>query len=75
MGRSAREAGRVSGATQLIYVCYVLFAVGVVAYVLSLFNIGSGAGETYSDVGNGVWLLTIILLLLRQAHRRPPGSG
>lgn len=59
----------------MIYLCYVLFAVGWVAYVFALFNINTNDGETYSDIGNAVWLLTIVLLLLRQAHRRPPVQG
>ncbi len=52
----------------MIYVCYVLFALGVVSYILAAFNIGADAGETYSDVANGIMLITTVLLLFRAAR-------
>ncbi len=52
----------------VIYVCYVLFALGVLSYTLAAFNIGASAGETYSDVANGLMLITAVLLLFRAAN-------
>jgi hypothetical protein len=52
----------------MIYVCYVLFALGMVSYVIAIFNIGSDRGETFSDVANGLMLLTTVLLLFRAAR-------
>ncbi len=52
----------------MIYVCYVLFVLGVVSYILAAFNIGASAGETYSDVANGLMLITAVLLLFRAAR-------
>ncbi len=52
----------------MIYVCYVLFALGIVSYILAAFNIGASAGETYSDVANGLMLITAVLLLFRAAR-------
>ena len=49
----------------MIYVCYVLFALGLIFYVLAAFNVG--AGETYSDIANGLMLITAVLLLFRAA--------
>ena len=50
----------------MIYVCYVLFALGLISYALAAFNMG--AGETYSDIANGFMLITAVLLLFRAAH-------
>ena len=52
----------------MIYVCYILFGIGVILYILATFNIGKSAGETYSDIANGVMLVTIALLLFRAAR-------
>lgn len=49
----------------------LLFALGLTAYVMALASIGTAAGETYSDVGNGLLLVTVVLLLLR---RKPHGA-
>ena len=50
----------------MIYVCYVLFALGLISYALAAFNMG--AGETYSDIANGLMLITAVLLLFRAAR-------
>jgi len=51
---------------EMIYVCYVLFALGLISYVLAALNVGEG--ETYSDVANGLMLITAVLLLFRAAR-------
>ena len=53
----------------MIYVCYVLFGLGLVVYIFVLFNMYSGTGETLSDIGNAVMLVTAVLLLFRSAGR------
>ncbi len=53
----------------MLYFCYVLLAIGLICYVIALLNIGGFAGELYSDIGNAVWLLAVILLLVRLSHR------
>jgi len=53
----------------MIYVCYVLFALGLILYTLAAFNTGSDTGETLSDVANGVMLITTVILLLRAELR------
>jgi hypothetical protein len=53
----------------MIYVCYVLFALGLIFYTLAAFNTGSDTGETLSDVANGVMLITTVILLLRAELR------
>ena len=52
----------------MIYLCYALFALGLVGYGVALFNIGSDTGETASDIGNAAMLLTAVLLLFRAAR-------
>jgi hypothetical protein len=52
----------------MIYTCYVLFALAIVSYVLALLNMHGSAGETYSDIGNGLMLITAVLLLFRAAR-------
>lgn len=52
----------------MIIVCYVLFALGMIAYTLAAFNTGSSDGETYSDIANGLMLITAVLLLFRAAN-------
>jgi hypothetical protein len=52
----------------MIYFCYVLFALGLIAYGVALFNIGNNTGETASDIGNAALLLTAVLLLFRAAR-------
>lgn len=44
----------------------VLFALGLLAYIAALASIGTVRGETYSDVGNGLLLVSAVLLLLRR---------
>ena len=52
----------------MIYVCYVLFALGLVFYAISAFNMQSAMGETYSDIANAIMLITAVLLLFRAAR-------
>lgn len=52
----------------MIYVCYVLFGLGFIFCVAAAFNMNSGSGETLSDVGNALMLLTAVLLLFRAAR-------
>jgi hypothetical protein len=52
----------------MIYLCYALFALGLVAYGVAIFNIGNNTGETASDIGNAAMLLTAVLLLFRAAR-------
>ncbi len=55
--------------------CYVLFALGLACYVTAaLFFVGSSTGETLSDIGNALLLITIAILLLRISHRRDQGA-
>jgi hypothetical protein len=44
----------------------VLFALGLIGYIAALTSIGTARGETYSDVGNGLLLVSVVLLLLRR---------
>jgi hypothetical protein len=44
----------------------VLFALGLLGYIAALTSIGTARGETYSDVGNGLLLVSVVLLLLRR---------
>jgi hypothetical protein len=53
----------------MIHVCYILFAMGMVSYVIAVFHIGADAGETYSDIANALMLVTAVLLLFRMARR------
>ena len=62
----------------MIYLCYVLFAIGVLFYVAALFFIGDPTGETLSDVANALLLMTAVLLLLRlsaKGSREPASHG
>ena len=54
----------------MLRLCYVLFVLGVACYVAALFFIGSDTGETFSDIGNGLLLVTIVILLLRMSGSR-----
>ena len=58
----------------MIYLCYVLFGLGVVMYGFALANMNASAGETYSDVGNAIMLLTAVLLLFRAARWGRPAD-
>ncbi|KPK83252.1 MAG: hypothetical protein AMS25_00530 [Gemmatimonas sp. SM23_52] len=49
----------------MIYFCYFLFLVGLGFYVVALFHIGSGTGQTLFYVGTGTLLIDTVLLLLR----------
>ena len=53
----------------MIYLCYVLLVIGVVAYGSALFYMDHALGETFSDVGNAAMLLATVLLLLRLSHK------
>jgi len=52
----------------VIFLCYALFGLGLVAYGVALFNIGIDTGETASDIGNAAMLITAVLLLFRAAR-------
>lgn len=52
----------------MIFLCYTLFAIGMVAYIIAAFNTGSSDGETFSDIANGLMLVTAVLLLFRAAN-------
>jgi hypothetical protein len=54
----------------VLYLCYVLFAIGVFFYGAAAFFIGDSTGETLSDFGNAVLLFTTVLLLLRLSAKR-----
>jgi hypothetical protein len=57
----------------MLYLCYVLFAIGFLFYVVAAaFFIGASTGETLSDVGNAIMLTTTVLLLLRLSHTHSP---
>jgi hypothetical protein len=58
----------------MLRLCYGLFVIGLACYVAAVFFIGSDTGETLSDIGNGVLLVTIVLLLLRMSGRRGLGT-
>ncbi|MHC4505508.1 MAG: hypothetical protein ACYTFI_19560 [Planctomycetota bacterium] len=67
-----------NGSDSVVYLCYVLFAIGVFFYVAALFFIGDSTGETLSDVANAVLLITAVLLLLRlsaKGSREPASQG
>jgi hypothetical protein len=61
--------------TTMLRLCYGLFVIGLACYVAALFFIGSDTGETLSDIGNGVLLTTIAILLLRMSDRRTEGAS
>ncbi|MHC4218682.1 MAG: hypothetical protein ACYSU7_09540 [Planctomycetota bacterium] len=56
----------------MLYLCYVLFALGFLLYVAAAFFIGASNGETLSDIGNAIMLTTTVLLLLRLSHGLNP---
>ena len=61
----------------MLRLCYVLFVIGLACYVTAVFFIGADTGETLSDIGNAVLLLTAVILLLRlsgQGGQRAPGN-
>jgi hypothetical protein len=62
------------GGADMIYLCYVLFGLGILSYIYSAFNASSGTGETFSDVANALMLITIALLMFRAAHREKKKS-
>jgi len=53
--------------------CYVLFLIGLACYVTAVFFIGDNTGETLSDIGNAVLLLTAVILLLRLSGQKKQG--
>jgi hypothetical protein len=59
----------------VVYLCSVLFAIGVLFFGAATFFIGSSTGETLSDVGNAVLLITAVLLLLRLSTKGSPRSA
>jgi uncharacterized membrane protein HdeD (DUF308 family) len=52
----------------MIYLCYMLFGLGFISYIVAAFNVGSDTGETLSDIGNALMLITAVLLLFRAAR-------
>jgi hypothetical protein len=59
----------------MMYFYYLLFVVGLVYYVLALVNPSATVRECYSDVGNGVMLITAVMLLVRVAWKLQRMSG
>ncbi len=49
----------------------VLFALGLLAYIAALASIGTARGGTHSAVGNGLLLVSVVLLLLRREPSSP----
>jgi hypothetical protein len=49
----------------MIILFFILFILGCISYVISLFFIGSPNGEIFSDTGNGIMLTNTVLILLR----------
>ena len=43
----------------------ILFVLGIVSYLIALYFFGSGYGEIFSDIGNGIMLTNAVLILLR----------
>ena len=48
----------------------ILFILGLISYLISLYFIGSGNGEIFSDIGNGIMLSNAVLILLRLTHTK-----
>ncbi len=53
----------------MIYLCYVLFILGLLSYGAAMFFIGDSTGETLSDFGNAFMLVTAVTLLLRSSRK------
>jgi hypothetical protein len=53
----------------MIFLCYILFSLGLISYGLALFFIKSSTGEIFSDLGNALILITCALLLFRMTPR------
>lgn len=53
----------------MMYFYYLLFVVGLVFYVLALVNPNAAVRQCYSEVGNGVMLITAVMLLIRVAWK------
>ncbi len=53
----------------MMYVYYLLFVVGLVYYALALLNHAEPAHMCYTNTGNGLLLITAVLLLIRIAYR------
>jgi hypothetical protein len=54
----------------MLRLCYALFVIGLACYVTAVFFIGDDTGETLSDIGNAVMLLTAVILLLRLSGQK-----
>ncbi|MBI5711587.1 MAG: hypothetical protein HZC42_14980 [Candidatus Eisenbacteria bacterium] len=59
----------------MMYLYYLLFVVGLVFYALALANTDATARTCYSNTGDGVMLVTAVLLLFRVAWKLQRGSG
>ena len=53
----------------MIYLCYVLFILGLLSDGAAMFFIGDSTGETLSDFGNAFMLITAVTLLLRSSRK------
>jgi len=53
-----------------MYLCYILFGIGLLSYFMAAINYNSASGETFSDVANGLVLITAALLLFRIARKQ-----
>jgi hypothetical protein len=53
----------------MIFLCYILFSLGLISYAISLFFLKSSAGEIFSDLGNAFVVITCALLLFRMNPR------
>ena len=58
-----------------MYFYYLLFAVGLVFYVLALTNHSPAAEACYTDIGHALLLITAVSLLIRIAYRVQRGAG
>jgi len=54
----------------MLRLCYALFVIGLACYVTAVFFIGDNTGETLSDIGNAILLVTAVILLLRLSGQR-----
>lgn len=59
----------------MMYLYYLLFVVGLVFYALALVNTDATARACYSNTGDGVMLVTAVLLLFRVAWKLQRAGG
>ncbi len=50
--------------------CNVMFIVGLSAYAVALFLMGTMIAEIFSDIGNAVMLITAVILLFRLSREK-----